>query len=180
MQYIFTADEHEVKVSKAHGNSKGNRAYRRTFPSTRQLLQSSLKEKDAPKFGLDKIFKSVGDVTEARSLGQLPRGPSDIYNARHAAKKLDRDEHSGSAKGKFDSLWMMLERAKREEVTERFIRECNIHPNLTVVLASDRQLQELKQFCTDPTAFSILGVDPTFNIFEENISLTVTSYRNLR
>ena len=46
------------------------------------------------------------------------------------------------------------------------------------MLASDRQLQDLKHFCTDPNEFCIFGADPTFNIFKENISLTVTTYRN--
>jgi hypothetical protein len=30
---------------------------------------------------LDEVYTSSGDVTMARSLGELPRGPSDIYNA---------------------------------------------------------------------------------------------------
>ena len=49
-----------------------------------------------------------------------------------------------------------------------------------VVLASDRQLEELVQFYTDPREFSIFCAYPTFNIFEDNISLTVTTYRNLK
>ena len=48
------------------------------------------------------------------------------------------------------------------------------------MLANDRQLEELSQFCTDSEEFSIFGVDPTFNIFDRNISLTVTTFRNLK
>ena len=36
------------------------------------------------------------------------------------------------------------------------------------------------QFCTNPKEYSVLGIDPTFNTFDWNISLTVTMYRNLR
>lgn len=41
------------------------------------------------KEALDAVCCSVGDVTSARSLGQLPRGPRDIYNARYSAKILE-------------------------------------------------------------------------------------------
>ena len=49
-----------------------------------------------------------------------------------------------------------------------------------VVLASHRQLQDITRFCTNATEFSIVSVDPTFNIFKENISLTVITYRNVK
>ena len=58
--------------------------------------------------------------------------------------------------------------------------ECRIHPDFLVVLADDRQLKELELFCTDSEEFCVFGADPTFNLFEENIALTVTTYRNLK
>ena len=61
-----------------------------------------------------------------------------------------------------------------------FIRDCRVHPDFLAVLASDCQLEELVQFCTDPQEFSVFYADPTFNIFEDNISLTVTTYINLK
>ena len=77
-----------------------------------------------------------------------------------------------------DAIWMLLRKAKSDESIARssiFIKECRVHPNFLVVLASDYQLEELVQFCTDPQEFPILCADPTFNIFEDNISLTVTT-----
>ena len=59
-----------------------------------------------------------------------------------------------------------------------FIGECRVHPDFLVVLALDRQLEELVQFCTNPQEISIFCADLTFNIFKDNISLTVTTYRN--
>ena len=53
-------------------------------------------------------------------------------------------------------IWELLEKAKREEKENNesvFIRECRIHPDFLVVLASDRQLQDPKHFCTDPNEF---------------------------
>eukprot|EP00794_Sanderia_malayensis_P001058 gene1058-395_t len=84
---------------------------------------------------------------------------------------------------KLDGLWMLLERAKREEEfgsNEIFIRDCTIHPSLNFILATNRQLDAVAQFCTNPNEFCVLAVDPTFNIFDTNLSLTVTTFRNLQ
>ena len=50
-----------------------------------------------------------------------------------------------------------------------FIGGCTIHPDLFVILANDRQLQELGQFCTNPRDFCVFGVEPTFNIFDKKL-----------
>ena len=167
-----------------HGNSKKGKVYRRLLPSTRKALQTSiLGKKETAKEILDNVYCSVGDVTNARSHGQLPRGPGDIYNARCAAKKAKSACSTVNQSPEINGIWQLLEKAKREEENDSgsvFIRECRVHPDFLVVLASDRQLQDLKHFCTDPNEFCICGADPTFNIFEENICLTVTTYRNLK
>ena len=141
------------------------------------------------KAALDEVYKSVGDVVGAKSVGQLPWGPSQIYSWGHAAKnksnresktfeKIDEEEVGVGFKG----LSILLERAKcKEEANDDIvIRESNIHPNSSVVLASNCQLQQLEQFCTNTLQPCILGVDPVFNIFQKNVSLTVTRYRNPR
>ena len=77
---------------------------------------------------------------------------------------------------------MLLQKAKRDKSIAKsssFTKECRVHPDFLAVLASDRELEELVQFCTDPQEYSIFCADPTFNIFEDNISLTVTTYINL-
>ena len=185
MQYLFKGKEHEVDAVAPHGNSKKDRGYKRVMESTRKALQTQhpLSKKSAKEI-LDGVYRDVGDVTKARSIGELPRGPTDVYNARHAAKRKERCNNQANAdQTEVNTIWELLEKAKREEKDGEgsvFIRECRIHPDFLVVLASDRQLQDLKHFCTNPHEFCIFGVDPTFNIFEENISLTVTTYRNLK
>ncbi len=87
-------------------------------------------------------------------------------------------EPSAASSVTIKDVWMLLVCAKREEEQSKesvFIRECAIHPDLFTVLANDRQLHELTQFCTNQDEFSVFGVDPTFNIFDWNISLTVTT-----
>lgn len=93
-------------------------------------------------------------MTNARSVGQLPQGPGDLYNARHSAKKLVTEICAdGVAKEinndcvSLDNVWTLWEQAKQEEETSSnavFIRKCTIHLDLVVVLANDRQLQQAK------------------------------------
>ena len=194
VQYLFSGSEHKVKCIKPHGNSKSKTSYARILASTREKMKQSVLQKGKTvKESLDEVYRSSGDVTMARSLGELPRGPSDIYNARHSGMQSSKcpslpcDTESQKYQSNKDvhvnSIWTLLERAKREEELPKdavFIRECAIHPDFFVVIANDQQLGELVQFCTNPKEYSVLGIDPTFNIFDRNISLTVTTYRNLK
>ena len=182
VQYLFKDEEHEVENLLPHGNSKKN-----LYRCTRLALEASVDSKEkTSKEILDNVYHSVGDVTEARSLGQLPRGPSNIFNARFGEKSSSRShesEHQSKNVNELNVIWQLLEKAKREEKecdNSTSIREWRIHPDFLVVLASDCQLQDLEHFCTNSEGFSILGVDPTLHIFQENISLTVMTYRNLK
>ena len=103
-------------------------------------------------------------------MNELPRGPSDLYKARHAAKKKKTlsDSHLLSnqrtaSDNSSDAMWMLLQKAKRDESIAKssiFIRECRVHPDFLVILASDHQLEELVQFCTDTQEFLIFCADP--------------------
>ena len=179
VQYLFQGKEHAVDVILPHGNAKHKKPYHRILASTRDALKIS-SSNETPKQVLDKAYSSVGDVTKARSIGQLPRGPTDLYNARFSSKQKSRKDKEVEG---INGIWALLEKAKREEETSSdaiFIRECRVHPDFLAILATNRQLDDLKRFCTNPKDFCIFGVDPTFNIFDENISLTVTTYRNLK
>ena len=187
VQYLFSGAEHEVKYIKPHGNSKSRSSYRRVLPSTRAKLKNMVNDKQkTAKEALDEVYRTSGDVIMARSLGKLPRGPCDMYNARDAARQSGSTNPQPTEPNKtsesnktvnVDNMWTLLEQAKREEESEdsEFICECSIHPDLFVVLANDQQFNELVLFCTNPREFSVFGVDPTFNIFYRNISITVTT-----
>ena len=57
-----------------------------------------------------------------------------------------------------DTMWMLLQKTKREESIAKssiFIGECRVHPDFLVVVALDRQLEELVQFCTHLLEISI-------------------------
>ena len=67
-------------------------------------------------------------------MNELPRGPSDLYNAaQHAAKKVTPSDpnllsNQGSAsENSSDAIWMLLQKAKRDESIAKssiFIGEC--------------------------------------------------------
>jgi hypothetical protein len=61
-------------------------------------------------------------------------------------------------------------------ITITFIKEVTGAPELRCVLGYNWQMDELATFCTDPESFSVLGVDPTFNLGRFNV--TVTTFRN--
>ena len=180
VQYLFKSKEHELVRVMPHGNAKTTKsAYRRLQPSTRQKLKIAVHDKEkSTKEILDKVYRESGDVTHARSASELSRGPKDLYNARHLAKQTaghaentntctQASKPSAASSVTIEDVWTLLERAKREEEQSKesvFIRECAIHPDLFIVLANDRQLHELTQFCTNQDEFSVFGVDPTFNI----------------
>ena len=150
IQYLFEEEEHEVLVNKPYGNSKRDAPFQRLLQSARNKLKNSIRiPKCRPKYFLHEVYRSSGDVTNVRSMNELLRGPLDLYNARHAAKKatlldlhLFSNQRSASENSS-DVIWMLLQKVKRDENIAKspiFIRECRVHSDFLVVLASDRQL----------------------------------------
>ena len=77
-------------VTKPHGNTERDTPFQRLLPSTRNKLKDSIRiPKCRSKDFLDEVYRSLDDVINVRSMNELPRGPSDLYNAaQHAAKKV--------------------------------------------------------------------------------------------
>jgi hypothetical protein len=63
-----------------------------------------------------------------------------------------------------------MQAAKLGDRDGLFVRETQPSPEPAFVLARDRQLDELEWLCTDPNTFSILTVDPTFNLGDFNVT----------
>ena len=65
--------------------------FQKLLPSTRDKLKNSIRiPKCLSKYFLDEVYRSSGDVMNVRSMNQLPRGPSGLYNALHTAKKVTK------------------------------------------------------------------------------------------
>ena len=66
---------------------------------------------------------------------------------------------------------------KSTEGCDRFVQDVTCAPEPMAVLATDQQLFDMERFCCDSFKFSILGIDPTFNLSE--FSVTPIVYRHL-
>ena len=90
------------------------------------MKQSVLRKEKSPKEVLDEVYISSGDVAMARSVGELPRGPTDIYNARRCGKqtatnavpslyknggKVGDSPSSSTSVVRVGNVWTLLERA---------------------------------------------------------------------
>ena len=126
IQYLFEEEEHKVVVTKHHGNTNARQANSRIRYAFLSAVQDFL----------DKVYCSSGDVTNVRNMNELPRGPLDLYNARHAAKKVTlSDPHllsdQGSAsQNSSDAMWMLLQKVKRDESIARLPCSSCIRPSV--------------------------------------------------
>ena len=106
---------------------------------------------------------------------------SDLPRNRTQAKYLRRKHNDSRRLDKNDSLLILLEQCKRQQIERNvlpFIREVTGAPELRCILTFDWQLENLATFCSDPSQFSVFGADPTFNLGRFNV--TVTSFQNLK
>ncbi len=92
--------------------------------------------------------------SDAGSCGKLPRNKSQISDVR---KRLFEGERG-------NELAVLMERAKCLNGETPFVRAVQAAPQLLCILASDTQLKQVQLCCTDPSSFSVLSVDPTFNL----------------
>ena len=135
VQLLFEEEKHVLVVTKPHGNSKRDSPFQRLLPSTRDKLKNliCIPKYHSKNFLDEDFYRSSDDVLNVRSMNELPRGPSDLYNARHAAKNVTLPHpHLSSNQGSesensSDEIWMLLQKAKRDESIAKssiFIREC--------------------------------------------------------
>lgn len=99
----------------------------------------------------------------AKSAAALRRNREHAYNA----SKLQKPQ---------DPLYnLILESQNLEQSDNQFIREVKLTPEPTVIMAMDYQIADLEAFCTSSHHYSILGIDPTFNLGPFNV--TVSTYK---
>ena len=166
VQYHFSQGEHRLKIA-PHGNSRSGEAYVRTMPSVMRKLKEESKT-SKPKRILQFVSNEAGGILSAPSASALPRGRQQVKDARRQS----------SSKQTYDPLYSVMFMCKEGEGKgSTFIRLVNAAPFPMMVMAPEYVLDDLVHFCTSPFCFSILGVDPTFNLGEFDV--TVTTYRHL-
>ena len=169
VQYTFDNKEHAVEL-RPHGNSKGKMPFRRTKPSTLHLVQENATHKKPALQNLTDVENRAGGIVGAKASCDLPRNRQQVYNAMKFVKASANLSSCTSDSVKYDTLAEVLQICKATIAThEAYIRSVEATPEPMCVLATDYQLSDMERFTTG-NVFSILSVDPTFNLGPFNVT----------
>ena len=168
MQYSFDREEHQVDL-KPHGNSKDEKPFTRTKPSTLSLLKESVKTKP-PRKALREVENVLGGVMGAKLSCDLPRDRKQVKNMKYCSS-------TGHSSMQADVLAHVMQMCKDSFGSEDvFVRSVEAAPEPMCVLATEQQLVDIERFCTYQPS-SVLSIDPTFNLGP--FYVTPTTYHNL-
>jgi len=162
VQYVYDSDEENI-IRKPHQNTKKGHApgYTRRKASVIRKIDTNLSSM-GPKEAVFQAARDASGVMQVDSLSDLPHGPCQGYY-RNEVKKASLPAYL-QGKEKDDELLEVLLKMKCEE--EPFIRKVSLEKaNLSIVLASENQLEELAKYSTSELDFSIVQLDPTFFFF---------------
>ena len=108
------------------------------------------------------ILEQSGGVLKARSAGSIPKSRSQVHY--HQLQNKPK-----SAKN--DALFSVMIQCKSTdpESDKAFVRSVVAAPEPMAVLCTTQQLNDMVRFLTDPSQFSVMGVDPTFNFGDFNV-----------
>lgn len=153
-----------------HGNSKSNQPFFPTLPSTKARIDAQ-SQICGPEETMNLVSASVRGVVDAHSAAELPRNERQVSYIQSCWTK----KHMST--GGSDEMLQMIQQAKLGDSAGLFVRETKSSPEPAFPLARDRQLDDLVRLSTHPTDFSVLTVDPTFNLGAFDV--TPTTYRHL-
>ena len=169
MMVYYVPDGFQPNVA-PHGNSKSAKPFNPTLPSTLDAICKS--EPSGAKQIVSNVPAKVGGVLCASDPCSLPRNEQQVYDVKRRQKKATQGTSAG-----VDELGAVMQRAYLQDHENVFIREMKILREPAIILALDRQLNDLANFCTDDTNFGIMTIDPTFSLGEFDV--TVTMYQQL-
>ena len=167
VQYVFDKNEHEINVAK-HGSFKNDAPYYRTSEKTKEKMKAQCSNKSSP----TAVFhESIHDKVGVTHLENAAGHARHVRQVKYIKKAVS--EKPG------DQIMELIEMVKEGERDKRkaFVRKVESSSDPCVVLRTDHQLNDVARSCTNPTKFSVLRVDPTFNFGK--YYATVTTYRHL-
>lgn len=171
LQYYYEGGDVVPLVMSPHKNRKhGVQAHTRTQHSTLRELAASTK---TPKETFTKTWTGKGGIVEIDSFSDMPRNQRQIYNVRKNIQSKNNSTCNGDAI--VDLIAMAKEHESRPD--GGLIRDLRVHPDLSCVIASSQQPDDLVRFCTNHVDSTVLGIDSTFNIGKYDV--TFTTYNNL-
>ena len=157
-----------------HGNSKKTSApYYRTMETTKERLKT-ITHNTEPSATIFTDLEEAGGISNVTSSGEIARNVRQAKHYRASGSSTSTASHGGRS----DPLLEAIDSCKSGiKDNNKFVREVIAAPEFCILLASDQQIKDVERFCCNPESFSVLGVDPTFNFGDYN--LTVSTYRHL-
>ena len=129
-----------------------------------------------PKKFVSDVSIRLGGVLAASDSCEIPRNEEQVSKLK---KRLKSSELPGSSRDESDELAIVMHEALMEDKSEQFIREVKCLREPAVIVATERQLNDLVRFCTIPGNFSILTLDPTFSLGDFDVTLVTYRHRML-
>ena len=102
-----------------HGNSRDNKPYFSTLPSTMAMIKNESKH-SGPKQVIESISSSMGGILSATDMCQLPRSEQQVSQAKRRSK---REHDCQRVSNPDDELAIVLQKAFMEDSSRQFIRE---------------------------------------------------------
>ena len=167
---VYRIPEGFVPKLSTHGNSKEIKPFHPTLPSTIGKIKEKCGSK-GPQEILNLLSYDVGGICGSTEHGQLPRNVKQIRNFKSNTKKCLSNTTVA------DHIFSIMQEAYTQDPGNAFIRDIKTAPEPAIILANDSQLKDLIRFCTSPSHFGILTVDPTFCL--GNFDVTPITYRHL-
>ena len=137
------------------------------------MCSGEVTQQSGPKRTISRVSQKVGGVTYASSPCDLPRNERQVS----CLKGRSNEPQHGIQDPMADQVFTVMQQAKLEDATGKFVHDCHPSPEPAFALSRDWQLNDLVRFCTVSSSFSVLTVDPTFNLGDFDV--TPTAYHHL-
>ena len=171
LHYFFKGGKEKDIVLAAHGNARGKnkRPFLRTAASTLQSIKEHCFSKKPTRL-YDEGFEKCGGLLGSTSTSCEPRNPKQVYNARADIASKEKGEDK-------NEIFNLLMQLKLDYASEGgFIQEVTFGKTPEVIVGFDQQLTDLVRFCTNEEKFSVMSIDPTFNLGK--FFVTLTTYKH--
>ena len=115
------------------------------------------------------MIQSAGGFEGANSSAELSASYTQIYDISRKLKLKEGKEMK-------DRIMELIDMCNSQKGTPTmFLREVRTVPELSLVLANEKQLDDIERFGTR-LPFTVLGVDPTFNICDYIVTITTYTH----
>ena len=133
-----------------------------------------------PREVVHKVVKDdLGGLASCSSVGQMPRNRQQVKDLARNQTAAERKKNLSGNYDHDDPWYRILGESKKQASNKKtaFIRDVRVAPEPLCILATDRQLNDMRRFCSNPIEYRPFTVDPTFNIGKYNV--TPITYQHL-